>query len=200
MKNKDGKTPKEIFYREHRELIGKGKTAVKDTANYGMLVATIVATIVLAASVDVPGHDVSPDKHSDLLHDRWYITYVFSNAVALFSSSVSIIIFLSVLTSSFREVEFISSLQLRLMFGVITLFVAITAMVIAFTAACFLIFNLVSTWVKGFVALLCVFTVWLFVLLLYTLLAISFIPCTGLGISSTQPTTFINDSCYMEDM
>ena len=98
-----------------------------------------------------------------------YIVFILSNSVALFSSSSSIILFLIVLSSGFSKDEFSSSL-VRLMLGFTTLFVAITAMVVAFTAACFLIFKHLSTWVACVVASLGSITLALNMMLLYNLL------------------------------
>ena len=88
--------------------------------------------------------------------------------MASFYSSSSIIFFLLVLTLSFRDDEFVSSLQVRLIFGVATLIVTITTMAAAFIATCFLIFNHTSTWVTFLVASLGFITLALFVMLLYT--------------------------------
>ena len=111
-KNRYGKTPDDIFNIEHEKLHAQAGAAAKDTANNGMLVATIIATIVFAAALTVPGYDVSPDAHSSILQKKgWYIIFILSNSMTLFSSSSSIIFFLSVLTLSFRDDKFESSLQ-----------------------------------------------------------------------------------------
>ena len=103
MRNNKGQTPKEIFYSTHRDLMVSAKDAMKDRANYSMLVATIIATIVFAAALTVPGHDVSPEADSSILQEKaGYITFILSDGVALFSSSLSIIIFLTVLTPHFQ--------------------------------------------------------------------------------------------------
>ena len=170
MRNREGLTPMDLFKTQHDELHAKAEVAVKDTANSGMLVATIIATIVFAASLTVPGHDVSPNADSSILQKKgWYIVFILSNSIALFASSSSMFYFLSVLTSSFTDDEFVSSLQARLMFGITKLFVAMTTMVVAFTAACFLIFNHLSAWVAYLVASLGFITLALFVFLLYNL-------------------------------
>ena len=135
-----------------------------------MVVATIIATIVFAASLTVPGHYASPEANSYILQKRsWCIIFILSDAAALFSSSLSIIFFLSILTSSFTGDEFMSSLILRLTCGVTILFVAFTTMVVAFTATSFLIFSHLSTWVAYLVASLGFITAVLFVVILYDL-------------------------------
>ena len=170
MRNKEGQTPTDIFYTTHEKLINNPRLAVKDKANYGMVVATIIATIAFAASLTVPGHDVSPETDSLILQKQWwFIVFFVSNSVALFSSLASIIFFLSILTSSYKQDELNFSLQLRLMSGVATLFVAIATMVVAFTAACFLIFNHYCTWILYLVASLGFLTVACFFFILRTL-------------------------------
>ena len=67
--------------------------------------------------------------------------FVLSNALSLFTSTASIVLLLAILTSSYAESEFVKSLHARLMFGLTTLFISITTMVLAFIAAIFLIFD-----------------------------------------------------------
>ena len=51
MRNKKGQTPEEIFYSTHRDLMVSAKVAIKNKANNGMLVTTIITTIVFAATL-----------------------------------------------------------------------------------------------------------------------------------------------------
>ena len=153
MRNNHGQTAKDVFYSEHKEFMATAKQLMMDKANYGMLVATIVATIVFAASLVVPAHDVPNAKSlTSQKQWRWFIVFFVANSVALLSSSASIIYFLAVLTSSYTEDEFNLKLPIRLVFGITALFVSITTMVVAFIAASFLIFNHHSTWVAYLVA------------------------------------------------
>ncbi|KAJ7969076.1 Ankyrin repeat-containing protein [Quillaja saponaria] len=160
VRNKDGKTPSEVFDAEHKELAKEGERAAKETADKCMLVATLVATIVFAAALTVPG--------ARQAKDGWFITFILSNAVALFFSVTSIILFLFILSSSFTETETIKrgtmSMwgQTRLRWGFITLFVSLVSMVIAFTAATFLIYDHQSTWVAYVIAALACVPVILF--------------------------------------
>ncbi|KAM0000082.1 putative ankyrin repeat-containing domain, PGG domain, ankyrin repeat-containing domain superfamily [Helianthus debilis subsp. tardiflorus] len=54
-KNKDGLTPRELFTREHKELIKEGEEWIKGVASQCMVVAALIATIVFAAAFTVPG-------------------------------------------------------------------------------------------------------------------------------------------------
>ncbi|KAI4297104.1 hypothetical protein L6164_037009 [Bauhinia variegata] len=171
MKNSEGLTPRELFIKEHRELSKQGEAAAKETANYCMIVATLVATVVFAAGLTVPGKDNDKSETAVFGRDVWFVIFVVSNAVSLFASSTSIILFLSILTSSFREREFLKSLQTRLIFGLTSLFISITSMVIAFASASFLIFDFKSKWVPDLIASLACIPVILFLVLHFSLWA-----------------------------
>lgn len=54
-KNKDGKTPRELFTEEHKILLKEGERWMKDTGNSCMIVSTLIATMVFAAGFTVPG-------------------------------------------------------------------------------------------------------------------------------------------------
>ncbi|XP_022893849.1 uncharacterized protein LOC111408307 [Olea europaea var. sylvestris] len=53
-KNKQGKTPRELFTEEHKKLLEAGEKWIKDTATSCMVVATLIATVALNASFTVP--------------------------------------------------------------------------------------------------------------------------------------------------
>lgn len=142
MRNRDGKTPKEIFYASHETLSDKVKKETKEIAKSGMVVATLIATVAFAAALTVPG-----DKTNG-----WYIVFILANAVALFTSSASIISFLSNYSSSrlAGSDHIIFLLHPNFILGLT--FISIAAMIIAFAAASFLIFDDIYKWVAIVVA------------------------------------------------
>ncbi|ESW13529.1 hypothetical protein PHAVU_008G204400 [Phaseolus vulgaris] len=155
VRNKEGKRPIDVFYDEHKQLSEEIKGEAKDMANYGMLVAILVATVAFAAVLTVPG-----DKNN-----AWFIVFILTNAVALFTSSASILSFLSNFTSSrFSQSEFVISIHPSLTLGRVLLIISVAAMVVAFTAASFLIFHQKTKWVSYVVASMGVFPLLLFLL------------------------------------
>jgi hypothetical protein len=55
-KNTRDQTPQDIFTKTHKEYLREdGEKWMKDTSNYCMLVATLIATVVFAAAFTVPG-------------------------------------------------------------------------------------------------------------------------------------------------
>ncbi|KAL4614493.1 hypothetical protein ACB092_07G058100 [Castanea dentata] len=172
MKDCNGKTAWEIFTDEHKDLHREGKEWMKDTANYCMIVATLITTVVFAAAFTVPGGSNQDTGTPILLKSIWFRVFVISDAVALFSSSSSILLFLSILTSRLMEMDFHVSLPSKLVWGLTALFISIVGMVVAFSATCFLVFNseIKMTWLPIIIiASSCVPIIILFVLLHYHL-------------------------------
>ncbi|KAL9316048.1 hypothetical protein ACSQ67_017049 [Phaseolus vulgaris] len=154
-RNEKEKRPIDVFYDEHNQLSKDIKEAAKGIADSGMIVATLVATVAFAAALTVPG-----DKNNN-----WFIVFIFTNAVALFTSSASILSFLSNFTSSrFAQSEFVVTLHPSLTFGPLLLIISVTAMVMSFIAASFLIFAHTNKWVSYTVAPMEVFALLLFLL------------------------------------
>ncbi|KAK4564351.1 hypothetical protein RGQ29_006428 [Quercus rubra] len=169
MRNSENQTPKDLFTEKHKDLLKEGEKWMKSTATSCMLVATLIATVVFAAIFTLPGGDNNdngappPDKGAPLfLEKKWFLIFVISDAVALFSSTASIIMFLSILTSRYAENDFLVSLPARLMFGLSALFVSIATMVLAYGAAIFMIYDHKCDWVPIVIASLACVIVGLF--------------------------------------
>jgi hypothetical protein len=135
VKNQDGKTAWQVFKEEHKELLKEGKDWMKDTSNSCMLVATLIATIAFAAAITVPGGN-NQDKGTPIfLSDNLFIVFVMSDALALFSSMTSLLMFLAILNARFAEEDFVMALPEKLIIGLACLFFAIVTTMIAFGAA-----------------------------------------------------------------
>ncbi|XP_022892458.1 uncharacterized protein LOC111407290 isoform X2 [Olea europaea var. sylvestris] len=131
-KNRKCKTPRELFTEEHEGLREAGERWMKGTATSCMVVTTLIATVALNASFTLPdGNKVA--------HNRWFTVFATSNAVAMFSSTASIMTFLSILTSRYGEDDFLYILPVKLMVGLFTLFASIVCMVLKFSATYFLV-------------------------------------------------------------
>ncbi|XP_042944435.1 ankyrin repeat-containing protein ITN1-like [Carya illinoinensis] len=167
--NKTLYTPWELFTKTHKNLQKQGEKWMKDTANYGMLVATLIATVVFAAAFTVPGGNHQEQGTPILLSGKWFMAFFISDAIALVSSSTSILTFLSILTSRYAEKDFLYSLPARLLLGLATLFISIASMVIAFSATCFLVYDSEITSVPIIITSLAAIPVTLFLTLHYRL-------------------------------
>ncbi|KAI3932118.1 hypothetical protein MKW92_005762 [Papaver armeniacum] len=138
IRNKDGKIPQALFREQHKELMRKGGDWMKGTAESCMLVATLIATVVFAAAFTVPGGNYDSGSNNKgipiFLHEASFMVFAVTDSLALFSSITSVLMFLSILTSRFREEDFLESLPRRLMIGLATLFFSIITMMVAFSA------------------------------------------------------------------
>ena len=89
MKNRNEETPYVVFARTHEELRTKGEKWMIDTANYSMVVATLIGSTMFSGLI-ADGLDRSY---------KYYLAFSVASAIALFSSSTSLVMFLSILTS-----------------------------------------------------------------------------------------------------
>ncbi|XP_062162606.1 ankyrin repeat-containing protein ITN1-like [Alnus glutinosa] len=152
-KNKGNETPKEIFIKTHANLQKNGEKWMKVTANYCMLVATLIATVIFAAAFTVPGGSDEKTGIPNFLRRTWFKVFFISDAIALCSSSTSIVIFLSILTSRYTEEDFLVSLPSKLVFGLVTLFISMMGMMVAFIATYILVYTSASAQIRAAVVI-----------------------------------------------
>ncbi|KAK9989400.1 hypothetical protein SO802_029639 [Lithocarpus litseifolius] len=158
-------TPWDLFTTERENLRRDGEKWMKDTANNCMLVATLITTVVFAAAFTVPGGN-NQDTGIAIFHTtKWFRVFCISDAIALVSSSSSILMFLSIATSRFTETDFLMSLPLKLVLGLTTLFISTVGMLVDFSATCSLVFKSEMAWLPIVIITLAVvaiiFFVWL---------------------------------------
>ncbi|XP_027092053.1 uncharacterized protein [Coffea arabica] len=134
-KNLDDKTPRELFFNEHKDLLKDAKEWMKDTSNSCMVVATLVATVAFAAMITVPGGNNSNTGLPILATKKLFVAFSVSNALSMVSSAVSLLMFLSIQTSRYTEGDFLDSLPKKLLRGLLSLFIAIATMMISFGTA-----------------------------------------------------------------
>ncbi|XP_031123726.1 protein ACCELERATED CELL DEATH 6-like [Ipomoea triloba] len=141
MLNASGRTPEELFLKEHKSLIKEGEQWMRDTANSCMIVATLIATMVFAAAFTVPGGYDQVTGIPILIKPTTFTLFAISDALAMFSSIMAIIMFLAILTSRYRKHDFRVALPAKLLIGLTALFVSIVGMLVAFAAAFFLVYK-----------------------------------------------------------
>ncbi|KAH9624738.1 hypothetical protein KSS87_009006 [Heliosperma pusillum] len=114
--NKNGETPLALFTKEHDELRTKGEEWMKTTANSCTLGATLIATVDFTATFTLPGGTKS-NGSPVLVKNASFLVFSIANAISLFASSASILMFLSILTSRYAERDFLKSLPRKLVIG-----------------------------------------------------------------------------------
>ncbi|KAM0037980.1 hypothetical protein Hdeb2414_s0013g00409521 [Helianthus debilis subsp. tardiflorus] len=91
--------------------------------------------------------------------------------MSLFLSSASILTFLSILTSRYAERDFVESLPTKLMLGLLTLFLSIATMVIAFSISFFMLYHKEMKRIPILMSVVALMPVLLYVVLQYHVLA-----------------------------
>ncbi|XP_058208072.1 uncharacterized protein LOC131321073 [Rhododendron vialii] len=185
-RNGDGMTPTEIFSDTHQDLLKEGERWMKDTATSCTIVAALIATMVFAAAITVPGGNDSVKGHPLLLNQKAFVIFGISDALALFSSITSVLMFLLILTSRYAEEDFLNTLPKRIIIGLITLFVSILSMMVAFGAILYLVFGNNKAWNLIPVVALAIIPVTLFGVLQFPLLVEMIQSTYGRGIFGKQ--------------
>ncbi|TYJ99316.1 ankyrin repeat-containing protein [Cucumis melo var. makuwa] len=162
-------TPRQLFTEKHKRLRKEGEEWMKNTANSCMLVATLISTVVFAAAFTVPGGNDDNTGTPIFQNKFWFAMFVVSDAIALFSSSTSILMFLSILTSRYAEEDFLHSLPSKLLFGLASLFISIVFMAIAFSSTFFLIYHNANISIPTMVTAMAIIPITCFCLLQFTL-------------------------------
>ena len=176
--NGEGLTPRQFFTENHEDMMDKGEKWMKDTASSCTVVGALIVTIMFAAAFTVPGGNDQNKGFPIFLNEKLFMVFIVSDALSLFSSSTSVLMFLGILTSRYAEEDFLVSLPRKLIIGLSTLFLSIAAMMIAFCAALFLMLR-EQSWIFTPVICLASIPITLFVLMQFSLLVAMVISTYG---------------------
>ena len=139
--NKDHIKPRALFTENHKDLVVEGEKWMKDTSSSSTVVGALIVTITFAAAFTFPGGYDQNNGFPMFLGAKLFKVFMTSNAVALFTSTTSVLMFLGILTARYGEEDFLKSLPKKLIIGLSTLFLSIAAMIIAFCAGLSLMFH-----------------------------------------------------------
>ncbi|MFS8008198.1 putative ankyrin repeat-containing domain, PGG domain, ankyrin repeat-containing domain superfamily [Helianthus anomalus] len=167
--NKDHKTPRAVFTEEHKGLLEEGEAWMKDMASSSTVVGALVVTMAFAAAFTVPGGNNS-DGLPLFLSDRTFLLFIVSDAIALFASTNSVLMFLAILTSRYAEEDFFYALPKRMMIALVSLFLSLAATMIAFSATLAILLQDEISWIAAPVTLFASVPVTLFAMLQFPLL------------------------------
>ncbi|XP_015161963.1 uncharacterized protein [Solanum tuberosum] len=180
--NGEKNAPYVVFTDEHEKLKVDGEKWMKDTSSSCTIAAALIATIAFAAAITVPGGNEQQTGLPIFSGNIAFIIFAISNAASLFTSSTSLLVFLSVLTSRYAEEDFLHTLPRSLILGLLTLFLSITSMMISFSATVYLVFGEKKSWVLVPVATMACLPITSFVLLQFPLLVALISSTYGAGI------------------
>ncbi|KAL2341010.1 hypothetical protein Fmac_008950 [Flemingia macrophylla] len=154
MRNKDGWTPKELFYRSHKELHKESESEVKNTANTLLVVTTLIVSLGITALMTIRVDDIESTDTPFFGKKTWYALFCLSITSGAFLCAASMSFFsLIVLPSSWDpKEEPVLSRQTMLMFGNGTLSGAVTLMLLACACGSILLFDIISDYIHFFIA------------------------------------------------
>nr|XP_043610435.1 ankyrin repeat-containing protein ITN1-like isoform X2 [Erigeron canadensis] len=185
-KNSFNQTPEMLFSREHKKLVRDGEEWMKKTADSYTVTAGLITTIVFAAAITVPGGNNGDTGHPIYARELSFLIFAVADAISLFTSTTSLLLFLSILTARYAEQDFLFTLPSRLIMGLATLFLSTTSMMIAFGASLYLLFGQGKDWILIPIAALSCLPITCFVTLQFPLL-VELISCTyGRGLFRKQ--------------
>ncbi|CAA3021987.1 Ankyrin repeat family [Olea europaea subsp. europaea] len=171
-KNAINKTPEMLFTDEHKKLTKDAENWVKSTAGSSMIVGTLIAAVMFTTAFTVPGGNKENSGLPTMLETQRtpFLIFMISNALSMFSSSTSLLMFLGILTARYAEEDFLKSLPTKLIFGLTCLFFSIVTMMASFGSALYLILHEKLSWVTIPIIILSTIPIVLFSILQFPLL------------------------------
>ncbi|XP_068494856.1 uncharacterized protein [Phaseolus vulgaris] len=135
--NNDKKTSTEVFKLNHEVLLKESSEWMKETSNSCSVVAALIAGVSFATSSTVPGgtNNGKPELEGQPAFD----VFAIASLIGLCFSVTALIMFLAILTSRKQFQDFKMSLPLKLLFGLSSLFVSISSMLLSFCAGHFFV-------------------------------------------------------------
>ncbi|KAL4604578.1 hypothetical protein ACB092_10G202300 [Castanea dentata] len=119
--NKKGQTPEEIFTKTHEDLVKQGGDWLSSTANACSVVAGLFVTSTFSTATNLP-EVVEGNKHSEASK-----IFASSSFVSFYTSLVAVVMFLSILTSGYREKDFRRALPWKLLLGLTAFYMSIAS-------------------------------------------------------------------------
>lgn len=162
-------TADELFLRTHTELLKDAQSWIKQTSESCSTVAVFIASVAFVAAYTIPGGSDKKTGVPILLHNSFFMVFVVMDVLSLISSLISVVLFLSILTSPFELQDFRNSLPRKLTFGFTFLFISVAVTMLAFAATIILVIHLKKHWITILVYSLAFLPVTLFALLQYPL-------------------------------
>jgi len=163
-------TPRELFTMNHIDLKKEGEKWMKGTTTSCTVVGALIVTIMFAAAFTVPGGNNQDTGFPIFLDERLFTLFIISDALSLFSSTTSIVMFLGILTSRYAEDNFLESLPRKMIIGLSTLFFSIATMMTSFSTALLIMLQGQYSWIIIPVICFASVPVSLFVLMQFSLL------------------------------
>ncbi|KAM1009980.1 hypothetical protein TB1_044634 [Malus domestica] len=143
--NDDYMTPREVFTESHKAMGKEAEKSMKEIATSCTVVGSLIITMMFAAAFTVPSGNDEKTGLPTFLTKSIFAAFIVSDAISLFSSTTSVIMFLGILTSRYFEDDFLKSLPTKMIIGLFALFLSIVTMMIVFSCALYIMLDGKST-------------------------------------------------------
>ncbi|KAM0036885.1 putative ankyrin repeat-containing domain, PGG domain, ankyrin repeat-containing domain superfamily [Helianthus debilis subsp. tardiflorus] len=157
--NFNEETAEQMLLAKTTQLRVDAKEWMKNTAENCSIVAVLIATVAFAAAYTVPGGPNQETGYPLLKNKPFFIVFALADALSLTFSLTSVIVFLSILTSSFRLNDFRYSLHNKLLLGLTVLILSVSMMMVAFAATLILTISSGQNWTNVFLYIISFFPV-----------------------------------------
>nr|DAD22445.1 TPA_asm: hypothetical protein HUJ06_023908 [Nelumbo nucifera] len=158
--NKEKKTPRMLFDEMHDGLFKQGEEWMKRTADACMVVAVLVASAMLSATLQLPGAARNDTGITIFISEHEYFnSFIISNMISLLFSSASVIAFLSIYISRFSQRDFLEALPRMLSIGLLFLYISIAAMMTNFVSTILMVLRNEIKWAMAPPAFLSMFPI-----------------------------------------
>uniref|UniRef100_F6I4Y6 PGG domain-containing protein n=1 Tax=Vitis vinifera TaxID=29760 RepID=F6I4Y6_VITVI len=142
-------------------------------------------------AITIPGGNHDDTGIPNFSKEKAFKVFAASDALSLFLSIASVLICLSILTARYAEDDFLFALPRRLIFGLVTLFLSVTFMMIAYSSAIYLLFGEKKAWILTTLAALACLPVTLYGILQFPLLVELIYSTYGPGIFGKHSNSLI---------
>ncbi|KAJ6317333.1 hypothetical protein OIU76_012968 [Salix suchowensis] len=134
-RNRKNQTAMELFTNDHKDLLVKGEQWMKEASTSCTVMGVFIITIMFTVAFTIPGGNVQETGYPVFKHEKCFTVFIVADAISLFSSSTSVLMFLGIRITRYAEEDFLKSLPLKLILGLSMLFLSIVIMMVTFCAS-----------------------------------------------------------------
>lgn len=132
----------------------QGERWTKETVAQCIVAAALIATVTFAAGFTLPGGNNPDTGYPTLMKKSAFGVFLVTDTISLYTSSASILIFLSILIQRYTEMDFLVYLPSKLMVGLCAMYISIATMMIAFSASFAVLYAKNMNWISTLVGAL----------------------------------------------
>ena len=157
MKNREGCTPQELFFKEHKELSEKAISELYGMANNFIVVGTLIVTLGITGALTICTNNIQ--AQTPIFQQKiWFIIFLLSVAFGVSSTALSMLLFTSViLPAAWKQKHgYVSSQLVRTTCGFLLLYASVGIMgTFSVISGAVLVYTSLPKWIFYVIAALC---------------------------------------------